>query len=57
MVENINKAKMKMLAKRDFSLIKILSGRRREKKTPRVWVKQVYWESSISLTAAAVSLN
>ena len=32
MVENINRAKMKMLAERDWLLIKILRGRRKEKK-------------------------
>ena len=32
MVGNINKAKMKMLAERDWLLIKILIGRRKEKK-------------------------
>ena len=32
MVGNINKAKMKMLAERDWLLIKILRGRRKEKK-------------------------
>ena len=32
MVGNINKAKMKILAERDWVLIKILRGRRKEKK-------------------------
>ena len=32
MVGNINNAKMKMLAERDWLLIKILIGRRKEKK-------------------------
>ena len=35
MVGNINKAKMKTLAERDWLLIKILRGRRQEKKNPR----------------------
>ena len=33
MVGNINKAKMKMQAERDWELIKILRGRRKKKKT------------------------
>ena len=33
MVGNINKAKMKTLAEKDWLLIKILRGRRKEKKT------------------------
>ena len=41
-VGNINRAKMKMLAERDLLLIIILTGRRREKRKPRVWVRQVY---------------
>ena len=41
MVGNINKAKMKMVAERDLLLIIILRGRRREKRKPRVWVRQV----------------
>ena len=57
MVGNINNAKMKMLAERDLLLIIILRGRKREKRKPRVWVRQVYLESSISLTAVAVSLS
>ena len=36
MVGNINKAKMKMLAERDWLLIKILRGRRKEERKPRV---------------------
>ena len=36
MVGNINKAKMKMLAERDWLLLKILRGRRKEEKKPRV---------------------
>ena len=42
MVGNINRAKLKMLAERDLLLIKILRGRRREKRKPRVWVRQIY---------------
>ena len=42
MVGNINKAKTKMVAQRDLLLIIILRGRRREKRKPRVWVRQVY---------------
>ena len=57
MVGNINNAKMKMLAERDLLLIIILRGRKREKRKPRVWVRQVYLKSSISLTAVAVSLS
>ena len=57
MVGNINKAKMKMLAERDLLLKIILRGRRRENRKHRAWVRQVYLESSISLTAAALSLN
>ena len=34
MVENINKAKIKMLAERDWLLIKILRERRNEEKKP-----------------------
>ena len=41
MVRNINKANMKLLAERDLLLIKILRGRRREKRKPRVWVRQL----------------
>ena len=36
MVGNTSKAKMKMLTERDWLLIKILRGRRKEKKNPRV---------------------
>ena len=35
MVGNINKAKMKMLAERDWVLIKIVRGRRKERKKAR----------------------
>ena len=38
---NINKANMKILAEADLLLIIILRGRRREKRKPRVWVRQV----------------
>ena len=48
---------MKKLAERDLLLIIILRGIRREKRKPRVCVRQVCWESSIPLTAAAVFLN
>ena len=41
MVGNINKANMKILAEADLLLIIILRGRRREKRKPRVWVRQV----------------
>ena len=54
MVGNINKANMKILAEADLLLIIILRGRRREKRKPRVWVRQVCWESSIVMTAVAV---
>ena len=57
MVGNINKVNIKMVAERDWLLIIILRGRRREKRKPRVWVRQVYWENSISLTEIAVSLS
>ena len=46
-----------MLAERDWLLPIIIRGRRREERKPRVWVRQVYWENSISLTAVAVSLS
>ena len=36
MVRNISKAKMKTLAERDWLLIKILRGKRKEKKKPSV---------------------
>ena len=52
MVGNINKVNIKM---RDLLLIIILRGRKREKRKPRVWMRQVYSENSISLTAVAVS--
>ena len=57
MVGNINNAKMKMLAERDLLLIIILRGRKREKRKPRVWMRQVYLKSGVSLTVVAVSLN
>ena len=57
MVGNINNAKMKILAERDLLLIITLRERKREKRKPRVWVRQVYLKSSISLTAVAVSLS
>ena len=41
MVGNINKANMKMLAERDLLSIIIRRGRRREKRKPSVWVRQV----------------
>ena len=41
MVGNINNSKMKMVAERDLLLIIILRGRKREKRKPRVWVRQV----------------
>ena len=57
MVGNINNAKMKILAERDLLLMIILRERKREKRKPRVWVRQVFLKSSISLTAVAVSLS
>ena len=57
MVGNINNAKMKMLAERVYLLITILRGRKREKRKPRVWVREVYLKTSISLTAVAVPLS
>ena len=57
MVGNINNAKMKMLAERDLLLIIILRERKREQRKPRVWVRQVFLKSSISLTPVAVSLS
>ena len=56
MVGNINNAKMKMLAGRDLLII-TLTGRKREQRKPRVWVRQVFLKSSISLTPVAVSLS
>ena len=49
----INKAKMEMLIERDLLLLITLRRRRK----PRVWARQVYWESTIPLTATSVSLN
>ena len=57
MAGNINNAKMKMLAERDLLLIIILRERKREQRKPRVWVRQVFLKSSISLTPVAVSLS
>ena len=57
MVGNFNNAKMKILAERNLLLIIILRERKREQRKPRVWVRQVYLKSSISLTAVAVSLS
>ena len=57
MVGNINNAKIKMLAERDLLLVITLRGRKREKRKPRVWVRQVYLKSGVSLTAVAVSLS
>ena len=48
MVGNINKANMKILAEADLLLIIILRGRRREKRKPRVWVRQVCYDCSSS---------
>ena len=49
----INKAKVEMLIESDLLLL--IPWRRRRK--PRVWARQVYWESTIPLTATSVSLN
>ena len=49
----INKAKMEMLIERDLLLLITLRRRRK----PRVWARQIYWESTIPLTATSVSLN
>ena len=57
MVGNFNNAKMKMLAERDLLLIIILRWRKREKRKPRVWERQVFLKSNNFLTPVAVSLS
>ena len=49
----INKAKVEMLI--ESELLLLITLRRRRK--PRVWARQVYWESTIPLTATSVSLK